>query len=44
MAEVYNLGDAYYYAVAVTKQRDNSTELIYLKNKRTCHPSVGQGG
>jgi melanoma-associated antigen p97 len=44
MAEVYNLGDPYYYAVAVTKQRDNSSELIYLKNKRTCHPAVGHGG
>ena len=44
MAEVYNLGEPYYYAVAVTKQRDNNTELIYLKNKRTCHPAVGHGG
>ena len=30
--------------MAVTKQRDNSSELIYLKNKRTCHPAVGHGG
>ena len=44
MAEVYNLGEPYYYAVAVTKQRDNDTELIYLKNKRTCHTAVGHGG
>merc|ERR1712241_1459597 len=44
MAEVYNLGEPFYYAVAVTKQRDNNTELIYLKNKRTCHTAVGHGG
>ena len=44
VAEVYNLGEPFYYAVAVTKQRDNNTELIYLKNKRTCHPAVGHGG
>ena len=44
MAEIYNIGEPYYYAVAVTKQRDNSSELIYLKNKRTCHPAVGHGG
>ena len=37
MAEVYNLEGPYYYAVAVTKQRDNSSELIYLKTKNTCH-------
>lgn len=42
MAEVYNLGTPHYYAVAVTKQRDNSSELIYLKTKRTCHTAVGQ--
>lgn len=44
MAEVYNLGEPFYYAVAVTKQRDNDTELIYLKNRRTCHTGVGHGG
>ena len=44
MAEIYNLGEPFYYAVAVTRQRDNSSELIYLKNRRTCHPSVGHGG
>lgn len=37
MAEVYNLDGPRYYAVAVTKQRDNSSELIYLKTKNTCH-------
>ena len=41
MAEVYNLGSPHYYAVAVAKQRDNSSELIYLKRKNTCHTAVG---
>ena len=41
MAEVYNLDTPHYYAVAVTKQRDNSSELIYLKGKNTCHTGVG---
>ena len=41
MAEIYNLGTPHYYAVAVTKQRDNSSELIYLKRKNTCHSAVG---
>jgi len=42
MAEVYNLDTPHYYAVAVTKQRDNSSELIYLKRKNTCHTGVMQ--
>jgi hypothetical protein len=37
VAEVYNLGDPFYYVVAVAKQRDNSSELVYLKTKNTCH-------
>ena len=40
MAEIYNLGTPHYYVVAVTKQRDNSSELIYLKRKSTCHTAV----
>ena len=40
MAEIYNLGTPHYYVVAVTKQRDNSSELIYLKRKNTCHTGV----
>ena len=40
MAEVYNLPTPHYYVVAVTKQRDNSSELIYLKRKSTCHTGV----
>ena len=38
---MYNLETAHYYAVAVTMQRDNSSELIYLKRKNTCHTGVG---
>merc|ERR1719367_4604 len=41
MAEVYNLPTPHYYVVAVTKQRDNSSELIYLKRKSTCHTGIG---
>ena len=40
MAEIYNLPTPHYYVVAVTKQRDNSSELIYLKRKSTCHTGV----
>jgi len=48
MAEVYNIGKddqglPFSYAVAVTKQRNNHSELIYLKRGRTCHPAVGHG-
>ena len=42
MAEVYNLGEPEYYAVAVVKIRDNSSELIYLKKKNSCHTGLGQ--
>ena len=42
MAEVYNLGTPEYYAVAVVKIRDNSSELIYLKRRNSCHTGVGQ--
>ena len=37
LSEVYNLGKPEYYVVAVAKARDADTELIYLKNKNTCH-------
>jgi len=42
MAETYNLGTPDYYAVAVVKIRDNSSELIYLKRRNSCHTGVGQ--
>ena len=37
LSEVYNLGKPEYYVVAVAKARDPDTELIYLKEKNTCH-------
>lgn len=37
LGEVYNLEEPFYYVVAVAKQRDNSSELVYLKTKNTCH-------
>ena len=37
LSEVYNLGKPEYYVVAVAKATDPATELIYLKNKNTCH-------
>ena len=40
--QVYNLGTPDYYAVAVVKIRDNSSELIYLKRRNSCHTGVGQ--
>jgi len=48
MSEVYNLGTdqmsgiPYYYSVAVVKIRDNSSELIYLKRRNSCHTGLGQ--
>lgn len=42
MAEVYNLGEPEFYAVAVVKIRDNSSELIYLKKRNSCHTGLGQ--
>ena len=46
--KVYNLGTddmtgiPYYYSVAVVKIRDNSSELIYLKRRNSCHTGLGQ--
>ena len=37
LSEVYNLGKPEYFVVAVAKATDPDTELIYLKNKNTCH-------
>jgi hypothetical protein len=37
LAEVYNLGTPEYYAVAVVKIRDDDSELIYLKRRKSCH-------
>ncbi|XP_013386136.1 melanotransferrin-like [Lingula anatina] len=39
-----NLGDAntdFYYAVAVSRKVDSTTNLFNLKDKRTCHSGIG---
>ncbi|XP_066595955.1 transferrin 2 [Prorops nasuta] len=40
ISEVYNLGTADYYVVAVAKEEDDNTDLTYLKNKNTCHGGI----
>lgn len=42
IAEQYNLDKPFYYAVAVTKQPDKETDLLYLKGKRSCHTGINQ--
>ncbi|KAF2363139.1 Transferrin-like domain [Trinorchestia longiramus] len=44
MAERYNLPTSHYYVVAVSKEDDMTTDVLYLRNRRTCHPSVMHGG
>lgn len=44
MAEQYNLETLEYYVVAVTKEDDANTDVLYLKDKMTCHPGVMHGG
>ncbi|XP_047480252.1 melanotransferrin-like [Penaeus chinensis] len=44
MGEQYNLDTLEYYVVAVSKEDDPDTDVLYLKNKRTCHPAVMHGG
>jgi hypothetical protein len=43
LAEVYNLGTPEYYAVAVVKIRDDDSELIYLKRRKSCHSGADSG-
>ncbi|XP_025837361.1 melanotransferrin [Agrilus planipennis] len=40
ISEVYNLGEPYYYVVAVAKEADPDTEMTYLKGKYTCHGGI----
>jgi hypothetical protein len=42
LAEKYNLNDTSFYAVAVAKQSDKDTDLLYLKGKRSCHTGFGE--
>uniref|UniRef100_A0A2R5L4H4 Putative transferrin 2 n=1 Tax=Ornithodoros turicata TaxID=34597 RepID=A0A2R5L4H4_9ACAR len=42
IAEQYNLHEPFYYVVAVARQPDKETDLLYLKGKRSCHTGVNQ--
>ncbi|XP_069187443.1 transferrin 2 isoform X2 [Procambarus clarkii] len=44
MGEQYNLDTLEYYVVAVSKEDDPDTDVLYLKGKMTCHPGVMHGG
>jgi ABC-type phosphate/phosphonate transport system substrate-binding protein len=41
VAEQNNLDDTYYYVVAIAKQSDKNTDLLYLKGKKSCHTGFG---
>lgn len=41
VAEQNNLDDTYYYVVAITRQSDKNTDLLYLKGKKSCHTGFG---
>ena len=44
MAERYNLPTTHYYSVAVSKEDDPDTDVLYLRGRTTCHPGVMHGG
>jgi len=41
VAEQNNLDDTYYYVVAIARQSDKNTDLLYLKGKKSCHTGFG---
>ncbi|XP_054721697.1 melanotransferrin-like [Uloborus diversus] len=41
IAEQYDLDEPAYYAIAVARQPDKKTDLLYLKGKRSCHTGIG---
>ncbi|XP_054168696.1 melanotransferrin-like [Oppia nitens] len=41
VSEQNNLNDTYYYSVAITRQSDKNTDLLYLKGKKSCHSGFG---
>ncbi|CAG2158032.1 unnamed protein product [Oppiella nova] len=41
VSEQNNLNDTYYYVVAITRQSDKNTDLLYLKGKKSCHTGFG---
>ncbi|KAK8379650.1 hypothetical protein O3P69_019551 [Scylla paramamosain] len=44
LAEQYNLDTLEYYVVAVSKEDDPDTDVLYLRGRMTCHPGVMHGG
>ncbi|UYV68315.1 MFI2 [Cordylochernes scorpioides] len=42
VAEQYNLPDPAFYVVAVARQPDKDTDLLYLKGKTSCHTGIKQ--
>ncbi|UYV68316.1 MFI2 [Cordylochernes scorpioides] len=42
VAEQYNLPDPAFYVVAVARQPDKDTDLLYLKGKTSCHTGINQ--
>lgn len=43
MNEVYDEDKSSFYVVAVSKETDLDTDLLYLRNKKTCHTGVMEG-
>ncbi|CAL4059894.1 unnamed protein product, partial [Meganyctiphanes norvegica] len=43
MGERYNLETLDFYVVAVSKEDDPDTDVLYLKGRNTCHPGVMHG-
>lgn len=41
IAEHYNLGGPFYYAVAVARIQDKDSDLLFLRGKHTCHTGMG---
>lgn len=42
LMERYNLRESAYYVVAVARQSDRETDLLYLKGKKSCHTGIGE--
>lgn len=42
LSEKYNLNDSSYYVVAIARQSDKETDLLYLRGKRSCHTGFGE--
>ncbi|RWS21220.1 transferrin-like protein [Leptotrombidium deliense] len=42
VAEQYDLKEPSYYVIAIAKQSDKDTDLLYLKGKRSCHTGINK--